>query len=235
MHYLTALKKYRETGEISSGLSRDAAMAVHSAERSWQGIRSDYVEIEKLYIDDYRKIANEVHEVHLKMKVFEFKHWMGFCDADVAELLQLYCEWESHFWDGSNPSRETMMRNLWDPWGEEEKKIWNPYFSRRVREPLQKTMDTYNGWGSAETTKMKVMLGASAGRVLLTLQDRFAQHHPESIYGGAWISLIFDESSPNPRGGIQGHCATKNEAVALIQSVIDDMPTLKHDSGISMG
>jgi len=232
---LVALQNYRENGEISSSLSLDATLAICHSESNWNGIRPEYAELERLHIDTYRRIHDDLEQIQLKMKEFEFKRWMGFCDKDVADLLKGYQAWANHHWNGSDPVYENWLRNFWTPQDAGELKLWEPYFARRDKIPLQKSMEEFNSWGSATPDKMKVSMGASAGRVLLTLRDRYAQDHPESIYGGAWISLIFDESALNPRGGTQGQCATKDEAIGLIQAVIDAMPKLEHNSDLRIG
>lgn len=59
----------------------------------------------------------------------------------------------------------------------------------------------------------KVLLWGCAGRVLITLQG-----DPNSKYKGANITMIFDEDSKDPRGGIQGIYATKEQALDLIRA-----------------
>ena len=234
---ISQVEAYRKTAEISSSLAIDATLALCHEKYNWRGIIPECEEIDRLYIEDYRRVCNDLNAMQAKMKEFEFKHWMGFADEDVAHLLQEYEAFNSCAWDGKNPEREDYLRKLWNPGFDEENRfaLWEPYFSRRVRTPLQKSIDDINGWGSAELPGMTVKLGSTAGRVLLTLQDRHPQGHPESKYGGAWISLIFDETAKWPRGGIQGQCATRDEAVGLIQAVIDEMPILKHDKTLAIG
>lgn len=87
---------------------------------------------------------------------------------------------------------------------------------------------------SGETGHLKALLWGCAGRVLLTLQDRFHQGHESSKYGGAWVTLIFDETSDEPRGGVQGYCATKGEALDLLRDATTDFPELKPDNGVRM-
>ena len=78
----------------------------------------------------------------------------------------------------------------------------------------------------------KALMWGSAGRVLLTLSDV----KPKGIgkFGGAWITLIFDDSADYARGGIQGLCATKGEALALLQVAIDNLPEMKADKEVRM-
>lgn len=245
------IEAYQKTGEISSKLSLDACLAVLHSENNWDRIFQPYADHERKWFHVYRRVADETNEIQLKMKEFEFKHWMGFCDEDVKELLDLYQKREKFDWKNASESDAKFMRELWDPFdysckGKQTwKKYWLKYHKRRSRKPLQ----ALNGeFCSTDTDvlerlarldednsiidKMKILMGGSAGRVLITMQDRFAQNNPESKYGGAWVTLIFDESAEWPRGGVQGHCGTKDEIVRLIQDCIDHMPTLTKDSSI---
>lgn len=87
---------------------------------------------------------------------------------------------------------------------------------------------------SAETETFKAMMFATAGRVLLTLQDRYPQGNPKSKFGGAHITLIFDETSPECRGGVQSYCATFEEAMGLLNAAYDNFPTLERDDEVSV-
>ncbi len=86
---------------------------------------------------------------------------------------------------------------------------------------------------SAQTETTKVLLWGSAGRVLLTLQDRYPAGNKKSKFNGAWITLIFDESADYCRGGVQGYCATVEEAIGLIASV-HPLPEVKPDNKVSL-
>jgi len=87
---------------------------------------------------------------------------------------------------------------------------------------------------SVETETYKALLWGSAGRVLLTLQDRYPQGNPNSKFGGAWITLIFDEDSPECRGGVQGYCATFDEAMGLLNAAFDKFPKMKQDDEVRL-
>lgn len=73
---------------------------------------------------------------------------------------------------------------------------------------------TYKGDG------FKASLLGSCGRVLLTVRDIYPQENPNSKYGGAWLSLIFADGDKSGNGGIQGLCATKEEAIGLLKALI---------------
>lgn len=88
---------------------------------------------------------------------------------------------------------------------------------------------------SAEGDGYKAMMWGSAGRVLVTLQDLHHQGHPQSKYGGAWITIIFDEDSPTPRGGVQGYCATLAEALALLNDSYNNLPQMVANSEVTIG
>jgi hypothetical protein len=242
------IQEYLKSGEISSKLSLDASLAVIHANSNWDRIVPAYAEMGRKWIHVYREVAASMAEVQLKMKEFEFKHWMGFCDEDVKELVELYREHENFDWKSATEERRQFMRDLWDPMDFDDKKPlwkkhWLKYHKRRVRKPLQALKGEFcstdgdvlerlarlDGDTRAAMESLKVMTGGSAGRVLLTIEDRYPQGDPKSIYGGAHITLIFDESAQWPRGGVQGHCATKDEAIRLIQACIDYMPSLFAD------
>lgn len=249
------IDEYLRTGEIGSHLSMSAAMAMQHAEYGWNRIVPEYAAFDKRWIKVLARIATEVEDIQLKAKEFEFKHWMGFCDEDVQELMGLYRKKEHFEWETASEQEAQAMRDMWQPDDFDEpkrglvKKYWGKYFDRRSRKPLQ---DLRGEFSSTEvsvldrlarhddqsmkaTEHLKVLMGGSAGRVLITIQDRFPQGHPDSIYGGASVTIIFDESSPYPRGGVQNQCGTRDEVVGLIQACIDDMPALIPDSDVGFG
>lgn len=80
----------------------------------------------------------------------------------------------------------------------------------------------------------KVLLWGCAGRVMVTISDRYNKDNKKSKFGGAWISLIFDEDSPTARGGVQGYCATLEEALGLLDASSKDLPALKPDKKVTM-
>lgn len=96
-----------------------------------------------------------------------------------------------------------------------------------------------------QDNKLSLLLWGCAGRVLLTLQGAKVQGEEEvqgqgerePNYGGASITLIFDETSATPRGGIQSICATAGEASDLLLDAIDsfDVSLLVPDGKVSVG
>lgn len=86
---------------------------------------------------------------------------------------------------------------------------------------------------SAETGTLKALLWGSAGRVLLTLKDTLPAGHPEGKFGGAWITLIFDESADHCRGGVQGYCATAEEALGLLDAA-EYLPPMRPDKSVTV-
>lgn len=83
-----------------------------------------------------------------------------------------------------------------------------------------------------ETEYFKVLLWGSAGRVLLTIQDCYSKQNKKSKFHGAWITLIFSESSLVPIGGIQALCATKDEAIGLIKACIECLPDMQPNNNV---
>ena len=228
------LKRYLDTEDIGSFIMMDATMAMSRAERGWDNDkRPDVAIFEQKWIHVYAKVNTDVADIAFKGKEWEFTHWMGFCPEDVKELLKLKHEWNHLDWENTPEERQTFMRDLWDPQpiGDDDYlKHWQPYFDRRVGNPLCETHD-WNHF-SGVTEKVKIMLGSSAGRVLLTIQDRYKHGDPKCSFDGAMVTLIFDGTSKNPRGGLQSLCAKRDEALGLIQDAIDNMPKLIEDQEI---
>lgn len=82
------------------------------------------------------------------------------------------------------------------------------------------------------TEDWKALMWGSAGRVLITIQDTKPKERGK--FGGAYISLIFDDSADYARGGIQGICATKEEAMALMQVAIDGLGDFTPDNEVTL-
>lgn len=86
------------------------------------------------------------------------------------------------------------------------------------------------GW-SGSAGDFKALMWGSAGRVLIQLEDVDRR----GKYGGARVTLIFDEESPTPRGGVQGLAATRDEALSLIAAATERMPTMLPDKEVTIG
>ena len=228
------IQRYLDTGDIGSRIMTHAGLAMSCADTGWSGRRRPAVDkFEQKWIDVYAEINSAVNAIAFKGKEWELTYWMGFCPEDVKALLKLRREWNHFDWENETEGRKKFLRSLWNPDYEDEKwrKGWQPYIDRRDKEPL---CENYEGAVSAETKHTKIMMGASAGRVLLTIRDRYNKGDPEGIYGGAWVTLIFDQDSPYPRGGFQGLCASREEGLGLLQEAIDYAPTLVRDDEISI-
>ncbi len=108
-----------------------------------------------------------------------------------------------------------------------ENSVWLPR--------LQKYYQNSDSRGhSGNGDGFRALLWGSAGRVLLTLQDLHGVDHPDSKFGGAHITLIFDETANYARGGIQSLCATKEEALKLVKAATENFPVLAPDSEVSV-
>lgn len=79
-----------------------------------------------------------------------------------------------------------------------------------------------------------VLLWGCAGRVLVTIQDALAFDNPDAEFGGANITLIFDETSKEARGGVQSLCATKDEALALLKASSENFPKMYSDEDVGV-
>ena len=248
---------YLETGEIRSHLSLDACMAMCHAESGWKGIREDCTEHDQQWIKVYALVHADVQAISYAAKEFEFRHWMGFCEADVKELMKDYRRWTYFDWKNATKEEGDAIRDKWNPSpscedGDESywRRHWQPYIDRRVRKSLQEINRETPGFLSTEKSlldrivqaigknpgaalvaqHLKVMMGSSAGRTLLTIQDRLDRKDPDNKFDGARVTLIFDEDAGWPRGGLQGHAATREEAVGMITALSDFMPALYVDA-----
>lgn len=76
----------------------------------------------------------------------------------------------------------------------------------------------------------EALLWGSAGRVLLTFQDR--ERHGR--YNGAVLTLIFAEDSTSNEAGIQSICATKEEALALLRDATEAMPEFQSNDNVTV-
>jgi hypothetical protein len=81
---------------------------------------------------------------------------------------------------------------------------------------------------SGETDTYKALLWGSAGRVLLTLQDR----ERPGKFGGAWVTLIFAEGDP-AKNGVHGYCGTFEEVMDLLSEATENFPEMKPNSDVS--
>jgi hypothetical protein len=208
-------------------------------------------------------IHADTEAIQFAAKEFEFKHWMGFCDEDVKALMKEYRRWTYFDWKNATPEEGDAVRDKWNPspschpgGGNEDywREHWQPYIGRRIRKPLQEIVNETPSFLSTEkgileriagaiglrpraklvAEHLKVMCGASAGRVLLTIQDRLDRNDPKNKFGGAHVTLIFDQGAGWPRGGVQGQAATREEAVGMIKAISDFMPALYADTGLKI-
>jgi hypothetical protein len=95
---------------------------------------------------------------------------------------------------------------------------------------IQHLVDQYNGI-SGQTLDFKVAAMATAGRLLITISD--TKGPGEGKFGGAWISLIGEDGNPG-KMGIQGLCATKEEALGLLDSAIEQLPEMRDTNNLSI-
>jgi hypothetical protein len=258
---LADLQEYLETGEIRKFLSMDATLAMCNAGYGWNRIRPDVAEFQQRWIGAYALVYADITQIMFAAKEFELRHWMGFCDEDVAELTKSYRHWTYFDWHNATEEEGNAIRDLWNPqpWGDDDeaswRKSWQKYIDRRARKPLQ---EIYNesptflsnkgnildrlavavGFKAAAAfvdKHLKVSMGSSAGRVLLTMEDRVDRKSPDNVFNGAHLTLIFDETAGWPRGGVQSQAATRDEALGMLKALSDFMPALTSDTGLRIG
>ncbi|MHA2280028.1 MAG: hypothetical protein ACXAC5_04010 [Promethearchaeota archaeon] len=95
---------------------------------------------------------------------------------------------------------------------------------------IQRLVDEYNGI-SGQTDDFKVAAMATAGRLLITISD--TKGPGKGKFGGAWISLIGEDGNPG-RMGVQGLCATEEEALGLLDTAIEQLPEMKNADDLSI-
>lgn len=230
---LATINRYLERRDIGKFIMLDAGLAMSSAKDGWARDRRPAVgRFEQKYIHIYAEVNDAVNAIALKGKEWELTHWMGFAPDDVKELLKLRQEWDDLVWEDADKERREMLRDLWggDCLSEDYLKPWQPYFDRRTKKALVETHDRDSF--SGETERAKIMIGGSAGRVLLTIQDLYKHGDPKASFDGGMVTLIFDGTSKVPRGGVQSLCCTRDEGLGLVQEAIDHMPTLVEDQEI---
>ena len=130
---------------------------------------------------------------------------------------------------------ETVLRKVFDDM-EEVKTHMKAFETKHWLPWIQKYYNESDDRGHKCSLKeCDVLLWGCAGRVLITVKDKYPKGNPKSKFGGAWISMIFDETSKEARGGIQGLCATKEEAIALLEAAME-MPkkSFKPDSEVTI-
>jgi hypothetical protein len=93
--------------------------------------------------------------------------------------------------------------------------VWFDFYS-----PLSKKAREAKTPLSALGPWFKVMVLSSAGRTLVTIQDRYKNGHKKSRYNGAWVTLIQSEDSDRTKAGIQGICGTEEEIVSILRDFI---------------
>jgi len=108
----------------------------------------------------------------------------------------------------------------------------NEKITKRARTNYKVSTTSYRLVGTVPKPTHTRPCSGAAGRVLLTLQDRYPQGNPQSKFGGAWITLIFDETADHCRDGVQGYCATFEEAMGLLNAAFDNFPALKRDDEV---
>ncbi len=86
---------------------------------------------------------------------------------------------------------------------------------------------------SGQTKDFKVLIMCSAGRCLITIQD--TKPKGKGKFGGAQITLITADGDVAAKLGVQGICATKEEAIGLLWHAVYKLPKLKPDGKVRFG
>lgn len=181
-------------------------------------------------------IANLCEGCDRRRKVADFLKTGTMCSALVRDAIsaKAYFDsgcpetWRKDFAEFCHKEQNVLLQiaenneKLGKKARELENKIWLP-----TLKPYYDKSDKRGHRGKAKD--YDALLWGSAGRVALTLQGT-----AKGKFGGAFVSLIFDETSETARGGIQGYCATFDVAEALLETAMLAFPKMKPNRNVSM-
>jgi hypothetical protein len=198
------IKDWGLKGELSSGLCMDAQSAVmHIDEfKDTSRCRAEYVEMWERHIGIYREVHRQIHEVYSEARKAEIAVWFGRPDLATDETVKASHEWSQRWHDRYQLEKEgKLVPTLFD------------IGSKAVKTYYEKSPSAGHSYYCLD---FKILMLGTAGRLLTTISDTRPQEHPQSKFGGAHITLIFDETSKDPRGGVQSHVGTQKELLDLI-------------------
>lgn len=244
---INRLREYVETGEIRTGLLTEVSIAMVHLESAIENNGKPQRQFSSAYapwIPVISMIHADIQAISLAAKRFELRHWTGLNENDTKFLMSSYRKWSYSPYRYLSEEEKTQLRGLWNPDPTRRADAWKPFLGRRRQDNIQETYNSQNSrYLKANGTVLdqvaatseeaafvhkhiKINIGSMAGRVCMEFEDRIDRKSEDNVFDGARVTLIFDETSDNPRGGIQGLAATRDEAVGMLEAVTKWMPTL---------
>jgi hypothetical protein len=213
--------KWQENRELSSGLVSDALSATMYVDeyKDTSRLQRCYALLFERHIAVYREVMADYNEVDEACQLAEIAVWFGRPDRANMETKRAAREFGNQWHD----------RYLLQKEGKTVPKFDLTPGPLATKTYYEKSPSASHSYTHAD---YKIMMCGSAGRVLVTIQDSRKQSDPESKFGGAILTVIYDESSDYPRGGIQSHVGTKKELLGLIEAYRSPELNFQPDSDV---
>lgn len=214
------LANWHSTGELKTPLVLEAQSAVtyHDEFKDLSRLRPEYAELYRTHIETYRLVYKLYMEVDDAARMAEIAVWFGRPDrADKATV------------DASHKFAQQWLPSRHNDGVEQS-------FGLDLGPNAVKAYYTASpaAGHSYKNDDFKILMLGSAGRVLVTVSDTRPQSDPLSKFGGANITLIYDDSSAHPRGGIQSHVGTQKELLGLIEAYRSPEVKFQPDEDVSI-
>jgi hypothetical protein len=209
-------------GELSSGLCMDAQSAVTYIDefKDTSRLRPDYAEMFMKHIGVYREVHRQITEVYDAARKAEIAVWFGRPDLATDEMVKKSHEWAQNWHDRYELE-----------WAGKPVPTLFELGPNSVKAYYEKSPSAGHSYYCDD---FKILMLGTAGRLLTTISDTRGQDNPESKFGGAHITLIFDETSKDPRGGVQSHIGTQKELLGLIEAYRRPEVKFKADKKVSI-
>lgn len=228
------IEQYRETGIIKPKLITQAVLFNPSKSSN------PYIQ----YWGDLLAIRKVTDQVSALGREFELRHWFGLTNEDNIKKYMAYYAIFNVLDKIDLILSDPALRSFLPPHAQEiiedqevRKKsieIINPRPLKPLPQSLTQLLsekepalkEYYKAASmrghSAQLDGFKMLLWGSAGRVMLTIEDEKAQ-----------VSWVFDESSENPRGGLQSYEGTEAQVIGLLKKAIKSKPVFVSSEDVS--
>jgi hypothetical protein len=209
-------------GELSSGLCMDAQSAVMYIDefKDTSRLRWDYREMFERHIGTYREVHGQIHQVYDAARKAEIAVWFGRPDLATDEMVKKSHDFAQNWYDRYELEKQ----------GKPVPKLFD--LGPNAVQPYYR--NSPSAGHSYYCDDFKILMLGTAGRVLTTISDTRPQNDPKSKFGGAHITLIFDETADYPRGGVQSHIGTQKELLGLIEAYRSPEVKFKADKKVSI-
>lgn len=206
-----------QKGNLTTSLVMDAqsATACIDGTRDKSRYRAGLVRLWTKHIDVYREVMRQFNEVYMAARFAEIAVWFGRPDRADADTVKASQEWSQQYVD----------RYFLEKEGKPVPSFGLELGEKSVKAYYEKSDTAAHSYYAED---FKVLMMGSAGRVLTTISD-----NKGSKFGGANITLIYDETSDYPRGGIQSHVGTHKELLGLIGAYRRPEMQFKADDEVS--